>query len=1093
MRLINVKTLQLEEFLDYRAPPYAILSHTWGEDCEELSFRDVEDGNIDKPGVGSVKFRGCCRQAEKDGLRYAWIDTCCIDKANLVELSEAINSMFRWYQRAAICYAYLSDVPSDDNPRKQDSKFQTSRWFQRGWTLQELLAPKTLRFYSVASGAHPTTGAGVSSTLHDSQSSQDARSEQRFGQNHGNRQQPTAVRFDNYVGYDVDEHGRLTSRVKQYQAPVSSKGTIAANDVATADLSVAQQWHYVGTKGSMSTIIAKITGIPRQFLLGIAELHTASVAQRMSWAAQRHTKRKEDLAYCLLGIFDVTMPMIYGEGGEKAFFRLQEQIMKITRDDSILAWGLGNNGPSANNTSQAVAGRILAMAPENFANSGHIVRREQSLTFTSSIDMSGGSLRAYLPLVTTSTGNLIGLLSCGPEDNASQVVGIPLIKLGTGSSDEYARPRECFSALQWTMTSEVRPKSIHIKHGSQETVTADSSQLYYHYEDDDFAELDLNIIDVYPRTCWDKERSLITTVDGEIAGALGQILVRLRQEGGESHDFVIAIGFKEQSLEIGTDWCVFICNRDTLLRDLATHLPLMMEKLEGKIRAWNGTFCLRVTLERLERQPIFFIRPEPTLAETFTTVNATEELEENILILESLRLLSENKLAKREEEKLEETVKHQKERLEEIKSERNSILLRISELEEEERRLRKQEQENTKALSTSTMQQAEMQEKRNDASRQWFYTQGQLKKFRRVVDSTCDYDNFDMGSFTPLQWAAISGYAKVAQQLIDKGADVDAMDAEGATALIMAASNGHVASVQLLLDRGADIEVGGKRGVTALFAATMEGHTGAARLLLDRGANIEVKAQDDITPLMIAASKGDVELVQLLLDHGADIEAKSKEAGFTPLMVAALYRYNVGPVQLLLAKGADLEARDNTDRTALIYASNDGVVESIRVLLDQGADIEAKDKDGMTALMCAISAGKTEAVWLLLNKGANMEAKSRKGETPLMVASSKGHNDLVQLLLDRGADVDTTGENGMTLLMAASVNGKFETVQLLLATGKYSLDAEDNGYGRTALEWAVHCGHEDIVELIHNTRERDEMSDFDDRLSACAVADLKVV
>ena len=127
MRLINVKTLKLDKFLDDKVPPYAILSHTWGKDSEELTFRNVEAGNIDKPGVGSIKFWGCCKKAEEDGLGYVWIDTCCIDKTSLVELSEAINSMFRWYEQASICYAYLSDVPSDGSPRKPGSKFQSSR------------------------------------------------------------------------------------------------------------------------------------------------------------------------------------------------------------------------------------------------------------------------------------------------------------------------------------------------------------------------------------------------------------------------------------------------------------------------------------------------------------------------------------------------------------------------------------------------------------------------------------------------------------------------------------------------------------------------------------------------------------------------------------------------------------------------------------------------------------------------------------------------------------------------------------------------------------------------------------------------------
>ncbi|EHK46048.1 hypothetical protein TRIATDRAFT_292246 [Trichoderma atroviride IMI 206040] len=355
MRLVNAKTFAIEEFPDFCVPPYAILSHTWGSDSEELSFRDVEARNIEKPGIGAIKFRGCCQQAIKDGIGYAWIDTCCIDKTNFVELSEAINSMFRWYRQAAICYAFLSDVPSNENPQEKDSKFQKSRWFQRGWTLQELVAPKILRFYGT----------------------------------------------------------------------ITSSGTCSAQD--TANGNAIRDWRLLGTKGNMSTTIESITGIPREYLLGIAQLHTASVAQRMSWAAHRETKRKEDLAYCLLGIFDITMPMIYGEGRDQAFFRLQEQIMKVIKDDSILAWGITksqsvNEIQSANSTGRAVAGRVMAKTPLEFANSGHIIRREQSLQYTRAVDISGGSVRAHLPLHITPTGQMFGLLSCGPENDAQQNV-----------------------------------------------------------------------------------------------------------------------------------------------------------------------------------------------------------------------------------------------------------------------------------------------------------------------------------------------------------------------------------------------------------------------------------------------------------------------------------------------------------------------------------------------------------------------------------------------------------------------------------------------------------------------------------------------
>ncbi|KAF2738199.1 HET-domain-containing protein, partial [Polyplosphaeria fusca] len=134
-------------------PAYAILSHTWGE--EEVSFQDIEANggkceSISKAGWAKIQF--CAEQAAVDGLQYVWVDTCCIDKKNAVELGAAINSMFRWYQNAARCYVYLSDVSKSDNgaggERAWEEAFRTSRWFTRGWTLQELIAPREVEFFS---------------------------------------------------------------------------------------------------------------------------------------------------------------------------------------------------------------------------------------------------------------------------------------------------------------------------------------------------------------------------------------------------------------------------------------------------------------------------------------------------------------------------------------------------------------------------------------------------------------------------------------------------------------------------------------------------------------------------------------------------------------------------------------------------------------------------------------------------------------------------------------------------------------------------------------------------------------------------------
>jgi hypothetical protein len=145
--------LTITTFKDNALPCYAILSHTWGVDTEEVTFADLTKGD-GKHKSGYAKIRFCGEQAQQDGLQYFWVDTCCIDKSDKAELSHAIRSMFRWYQNAMKCYVYLSDVSTEQTKPgglstefTWEPAFRSSRWFTRGWTLQELLAPSTVEFY----------------------------------------------------------------------------------------------------------------------------------------------------------------------------------------------------------------------------------------------------------------------------------------------------------------------------------------------------------------------------------------------------------------------------------------------------------------------------------------------------------------------------------------------------------------------------------------------------------------------------------------------------------------------------------------------------------------------------------------------------------------------------------------------------------------------------------------------------------------------------------------------------------------------------------------------------------------------------------
>ena len=234
-----------KDLVSGKIPEYAILSHTWGADTEEVTYSDLIDGT-GKNKVGYEKIRFCGEQARRDGLHNFWVDTCCIDKSNNNELTEAINSMFRWYRNATKCYVYLSDVssPGNDIGDKSDQllwemSFRTSRWFTRGWTLQELIAPISVEFFS--------------------------------------------------------KNRKL-----------------------------------LGDKRSLERHICEITGIPSKALRR-GSLAEFSVAERLSWAETRQTTHEEDMAYSLLGIFDIHMPLIYGEGKDGAFKRLREEINKASK------------------------------------------------------------------------------------------------------------------------------------------------------------------------------------------------------------------------------------------------------------------------------------------------------------------------------------------------------------------------------------------------------------------------------------------------------------------------------------------------------------------------------------------------------------------------------------------------------------------------------------------------------------------------------------------------------------------------------------------------------------------------------------------
>ncbi|KAL4072382.1 heterokaryon incompatibility protein-domain-containing protein, partial [Scleroderma yunnanense] len=245
------------EFYHHELPAYAILSHRWIEpevnlkEMAKLAKMGKHEQDRIRQRLGYKKILNACEQAKRDGYKWLWADTCCIDKRSSTELSEAINSMYRWYENSSACYAYLHDVsgPSFLTVR-DDEAYPNSNgypeWFSRGWTLQEMIAPSDVQFFN-------------------------------------------------------------------------------------------KDWNPIGDKRTLAESLSGITRVPQCILMDGLSFNRPCVAQIMSWAANRTTTRIEDRAYSLLGLLDVNMPMLYGEG-KRAFYRLQLEIIRVSNDQSIFAW-----------------------------------------------------------------------------------------------------------------------------------------------------------------------------------------------------------------------------------------------------------------------------------------------------------------------------------------------------------------------------------------------------------------------------------------------------------------------------------------------------------------------------------------------------------------------------------------------------------------------------------------------------------------------------------------------------------------------------------------------------------------------------------
>jgi ankyrin repeat protein len=1126
MRLLECDSdngkFKLTEDLVRDIPSYAILSHTWGPDAEEVTFGDIVSGTGEgKTGYEKISF--CATQAKRDGLRYFWVDTCCIDKSNSTELSKAINSMFQWYHNAARCYVYLWDVSgSDCNGAGERSElawlpaFRASRWFTRGWTLQELLAPKLVQFFT--------------------------------------------------------RDGRQ-----------------------------------LGDKRSLRQEIREITGIAIAALEGSVALAQFDEEERFRWAETRRTTQEEDWAYCLLGIFGVFMPLIYGEGKAHAVRRLKKEIADaVNRDDGPKRqeWNLSEKEEKCHQLFRLTSGdqdatyewykdRVEArvegtcqwfLTHNNFKNwleqeSGpllvsadpgcgksvlakylidHGLPRSATICYFFFKDQDQNTVRQALcallhqiffekPFLiklampeyssdgmglVNATASLWRIFDRVLRDPRAGAVIIVLDAL-----DECAEPefkdliqnvkRQFYSSnlgdckLKFLLTS--RPYNQIVSEFQDLLGTFPRVQIPGEEESESISQ-EVNLVIKYRANRLAKEKRLPDGVRDHLTKKLLEISHRtylwvylvfdyLKREvfrktagGVES-----AITTLPETVNDAYEEILNKCHNHQLTRKalaiiLAARRPLTLSEMniamnvqdnhrsfydldleedddfKSTLRSWCGLFI------SVHHGKVYFLHQtarEFLLADlSSTTVQLETRWHQSIGTHNAHAVLAEQcvfylnlfNFAKSGHDSgnnnttlLDYSAKNWADHFHEAKFADGAAIifsaLRIS---------------NPDSIGYSAWSGIYWKNMIGGIPKNWtslfvasYFGHEAVVKLL-LVKGKAEPNSKDNYEQTPLSLAAERGHEAVVELLLAIGkAEPDSKDKYGRTPLSLAAEKGHEAIFKLLLATG-KAELNSKdtgHGRTPLSLAAEKGHEAILKLLLATG-KAELNSKDTghgRTPLLYAAKEGHQTVVKLLLSTGK-VELNLKDRyGRTPLSHAAT-RGHETIVKLLLATGkAELNSKDTEyGRTPLLYAAKEGHQAVIKLLLSTGkVELDLKDRSGRTPLSYAAARGNETIVKLLLATGkVEPNLKDELGWTPLLYAALNGNKVVAKLLLATGkVKPDLKDKLGGTPLLYAAGNGNEAFVKLLLATGKVKANLKDE-LGRTPLSYAAENGHEAIVKLL---------------------------
>ncbi|KAH5574501.1 hypothetical protein HBI24_193910 [Parastagonospora nodorum] len=1057
-------------------PPYAILSHTWGADNEEVTFRDLVDGTgTEKEGYRKLRF--CGQQAARHGLEHYWIDTCCIDKASSAELSEAINSMFRWYRNSVRCYVYMADVSTsvDDSMTRWKPDFKKSKWFTRGWTLQELIAPTKVEFFS-------------------------------------------------------------------------------------------QEGELLGDKLSLQQTLHEITGIALDALKG-GPLGNFSIEERLLWAAKRTTKREEDAAYSLFGIFDVHMSLIYGEGREKATKRLLREIQEHWKLPIIKGV---SSYQSREEQLRTVQQWLSAADPSSNYQQALSKRQENTglwLTESEQYQKWKTSSVSFLWLYgipgsgkTILSSTILRDIFSSHGSKPSTIVVYFYFDFNDAqkqSTDSMLKSL-VYQLLQRVKDIPSRLDSLYPPHGSgrqQPTSEALLNTIRESIQKFEQAYIVLDALDECSQRVelmhalatisnWRLENShfVVTSrrerdIESGLAvfGVLGNSVCLSSSVVDEDIRHYVRqrlsddLGLKkwsqdpnlreqiETALVEGSQgmfrWAV--CQLDTLRkcrnraglrRSLAT-LPQTLEqtydRILHKITQEDSIYAIRVLrwltfAERplslheiaeavalvVGRTPVFDkeeVLQDPMeildICSSLVTVRDMRDGEDGwpaqIVVLAHFSVKEHLLSHKLQASDLNRYAMHHQACHSMLARSCLEYLLQVLRFDLDSRH-----RERTKLLSYCSEHWTDHAEEAGGwdpetaktAVRLLSMTGSAYEKWLQLYSPDRPWNFYLLSKSVsntalPLYYAALFGVADVIVLLLESGADVNAEGGEYGTALHAAAICGHERTVELLIAHGAHINTSTPHHGSAIQAASEVGHEWVVKRLIEAGAEINARGGINGSALDLAIGNNHNDVVALLLKNGAELETLNRD-GVSPLTGAACIGHN-GIIKLLLSHGATISATDSKGWTAINSASIRGHSETVKLLIDNGADLNIANRDAWTPVYSASFQGNYEVVRLLLSAGADISLPNDDGWTPLPAAVDGNHYNVVKVLLEhdmRDAYIKAQSKDGHSALSRAAEKGFATIVELLLANGASAV--QEDFHGSQAISYAAVVGSLAVLKLL---------------------------